>query len=183
MKEPKRGGRTESLSLRIDPKTKFILEFMVRITSIRITDLIEKAIKDYADKTTTSDEYPNTWLHYWHPEDGIRSLSMLMDDTLPSTYEEDEIADFVKQHKRFFFISDDIRKPMQAFIQVLWPDINHYVEHWRDHKASNRWATGELMLAAIKRADMKGPDWPIVAKPTESVIAKTIGPIDDDIPF
>lgn len=182
MKEPKRGGRTESLSLRIDPKTKFILEFMVRVTSIRITDLIEKAIKDYADKTIVGDDRDKTWMHYWHPDDGVRALNLLRDPSVPSSYEEDEIADFVKQHRRFFFAKEDPNRPIQEFIQVLWPKIHEFVEHWRENKSSDRWATGELMLAAIKRANMKGPDWPVTAPAPKPALLRS-PEIDDEIPF
>jgi hypothetical protein len=182
MKDTKRGVRTESLSLRIDPKTKFILEFMVRVTGYRITDLIEMAIKDYANKTTVESESDfgrttKNWLHYWHPDEGTRTIKLIFDKDIRTNFEEDEIADFIEQHAEFFFSGGQKRQALTAFIQVLWPKISEYVEHWRENKAHNRWATGLLMLQAIRGANMRGPVWPKTAKvPAEE-------DLNDEIPF
>lgn len=187
-KEVKRGARTESLSLRIDPKTKFVLDFMVRVTGFRITDLIEKAIRDYADKTRVGEDQFNegkNWLHYWHPEEGVRMMNMINDSDLQTNFEEDEIRDFVDQHWEFFYSSPTDKKPLTVFVQVLWPKINDYIEHWRENKTRNRWATGLLMLTAIKEADMQGPNWPRKASAPKPhpVARKPHDDINDDIPF
>jgi hypothetical protein len=189
MIETKRGARTESLSLRIDPKTKFILEFMVKVTGYRVTDLIERAIRDYADKTTVGGDFNNekNWLNFWHPEDGVRTINMIFDKDIRTNFEEDEIGDFIEQHDGFFFSgTGQARKPVTPFVQVLWPKIYEFIEHWREHKASDRWATGSLMLQAIKAAGMRGPDWPLGAKsptPIEPKASKKRGDMDDEIPF
>jgi len=192
MKEDKRGTRTESLSLRIDPKTKFALEFMVKITGYRITDLIERAIKDYADKTTVGEEYSGkkNWLHYWHPDEGVRTIKMIFDQDIHTTFEEDEIAEFVNQHNEFFFFdTSEKTRPAVVLVQVLWPRIRYYIEHWREHKGLSRWLTGTLMLEAITAAGMRGPNWPRVSTPattpptTPQPAAAPKGDLDDEIPF
>lgn len=184
MKDQKRGTRTESLSLRIDLKTKFVLEFMVRVKGFRITDLIEQAIKEYAEKTTVGyGQDSKSWLYYWHPEEGIRTIKMIFDSDIPTDYGEDEIKDMIQQHEVFFFQGlPGNPSPFVTFIQVLWPKINDYVEHWRDHKATDRWATGALMLQAIQAAGMKGPQWPPVPR-GPSPKAKPSQELDDEIPF
>jgi hypothetical protein len=186
MNDTKRGARTESLSLRIDPKTKFILDFMVRVTGFRITDLIERAIKDYADKTTVGENDfgpTKNWLYYWHPEDGTRTINMIFDKDLRTNFDEDELAEFVDQHEEFFFSgSGSARKPLTSFVQVLWPSIDEFVKHWREHKATSRWATGDLMLKAIKDAGMRGPDWPRGTKKSPKPQSPKRD-LDDDIPF
>lgn len=185
IKEVKRGSRTEGLSLRIDPKTKFVLDFMVRVTGFRITDLIEKAIRDFAEKTRVGDDFGDpgrNWLHYWHPDDGVRTIKMLFDPDIPTNFEEDEIKDFIEQHKEFFFEGiGAVKTPMTVFVQVLWPNISDYIESWRETKTQNRWATGAKMLEAIKAAGMKGPEWPRGTKP--GPIAQPKRDLDDDIPF
>jgi hypothetical protein len=188
MKEAKRGAKTESLSLRIDPKTKFILEFMVRATGIRITDLIERAIKDYAEKIVVGNgDFSSTknWLHYWHPDDGVRTLNTIFDSDVRTSFEEDEIASFVEQHQDFFFVGGTNRQPILVFVQVLWPKIDEYLRHWREHKSSDRWATGTLMLQAIKAAGMKGPEWPKVAASARkpAMVGAKREDMDDEIPF
>jgi hypothetical protein len=188
----KRGAKTESLSLRIDPKTKFVLEFIVRVTGLRITDVIEKAIREYASATKVGENsYDNSaknWLHYWHPEEGMRTINLLMDEDVPTSFEEDELRAFLKQHPEFFFRDKTNFTGLQeAFITVLWPKIEEYLEHWRHHKAVDRWATGALMLKAIKDADMRGPDWPRVIKSVQPAPKKEPSfernEMDDEIPF
>ncbi len=188
MKELKRGAKTESLSLRIDPKTKFVLEFMVRVKGFRITDLIEQAIKSYAEQTIVGADYNGNggknWLNYWHPEEGVRLINLIFDKDIITSFEEDELAAFIEQHWEFFFTTQSAnRKPMTVFIQVLWPKINEYVDHWRENKATNRWATGTLMLQAIKAANMAGPKWPRTSEPPPKPVAPAVKDLDDEIPF
>jgi hypothetical protein len=188
MKEPKRGSKTESLSLRIDPKTKFVLEFLVRVTGIRITDLIERAIRAYADGITIGNSGTSkTWEDYWHTEEGVRMLNVISDKAVWRTFEEEELASFVDQHHEFFFLSRFDRTPRILSIRVLWPKIDEYLEHWRQNKAHDLWATGTLMKAALEKTQIQAPEWPRRAKtPTSS--AKPVTPakrddLDDEIPF
>ena len=81
MRDQKRPVKTESLSLRLDPKTKFILDFVVRAKGVRVTDLVGRAIKEMADATWISgqDIERKRWVDYWHPEEGVRVLNIIMD--------------------------------------------------------------------------------------------------------
>src|SRR5260221_9554196 len=101
MREPKRVVRTESLSLRLDPKTKFALDFLVKVTGIRITDLVERAIKKMADETSTTSN--RNWLYFWHTNEGMRALSIIFDESIPTSFDDDEMKEFVKMHREFFF--------------------------------------------------------------------------------
>ncbi len=183
----RKATKTENLSIRLDPKTKFILDFVVRMKGVRTTDLVARAIKDLADSTrirgndSRGNDYEKSWLDYWHPEDGVRTLNIILDPDIPTTFDEDELADFVRQHWEFFFGSADYKNPVPAFVQVLWPDIETYLDHWRESKSRSRWATGELMLKAIKAAEMRGPDWPRKTWPTSP--KTTNADLDDEIPF
>src|SRR4029077_6766594 len=115
------------------------------------------------------------------PEEGVRTINIVFDKDIRTNFEEDEIADLIEQHSEFFLTgTGQSRKPLSAFVQVLWPKMSEYLEHWRENKSHNRWATGELMLQAIKSAGMRGPDWPRGSKPTPPV---KISDMDDEIPF
>lgn len=176
---PKRGARTEALSLRLDPKTKFILDFMVRVTGIKITDLVERSIKKMADETLVRHEdVPVNWMYYWDPREGVRTIKLLSDPDVYTNFDEDELIAFIKDHWEFFSLKPDLSSLVGGYIDVIWPRIDEFREHWRQNRANNRWSTGEIMLAAINAANMKGPDWPRVAKPPLSP-----KPFDDDIPF
>ena len=189
MRDQKRSVKTESLSLRLDPKTKFILDFVVRAKGVRVTDLVGRAIKEMADATWIGgqDIDRKRWVDYWHPEEGVRVLNIIMDPDVETTFDEDELAEFIKQHWEFFYSDEDRRRPAAVFIQVLWPKIEEYLDHWRDHKSFSRWETGNLMLKAIKTAGMREPTWPRgVAEPDVPKPARTRTPVndlDDDIPF
>jgi hypothetical protein len=184
----RRVTKTENLSIRLDPKTKFILDFVVRMKGVRTTDLVARAIKELADATRVRGndengfEYEKGWLNFWHPEEGVRILNLILDADIPTTFDEDELAEFVKQHWEFFFGTANYKNPIPVFIQVLWPDIQKYLNHWRENKSISRWGTGDLMLKAIKAAGMRGPDWPRqTSKP--SVSKKPTNDLDDEIPF
>ena len=72
MPEPKR-TKTESLSLRLDPKTKFILEFVARINGQSITTVVERAIKRASEDVGIAPKWDNrgneleirNWTTYW----------------------------------------------------------------------------------------------------------------------
>lgn len=184
----RKATKTENLSIRLDPKTKFILDFVVRMKGVRTTDLVARAIKELADSTrirgndARGRDYEKSWLDYWHPEEGVRTLNLIFDSDITTTFDEDELADFVRQHWEFFFISADYKNPAPTFVQVLWPEVQKYLDHWRENKSRSRWATGDLMLKAIKAADMRGPVWPRqTSKP--SVPTKVNSDLDDEIPF
>lgn len=176
--------KTENISLRLDPKTKFILDFVVRLKGVRTTDLIGRAIKEMADTTTVGSDYdPKNWIDYWHPDEGVRTLKLIFDNRIPTTFDEDELAEFIRQHWQFFYSNSHLEAPVNVFIQVLWPKIEYYLEHWRQNKSADRWATGDLMLKAIKGAGMKGPSWPPQTSASLPAKAQPGNDLDDEIPF
>src|SRR5215469_18155276 len=93
MPEPKR-TKTESLSLRLDPKTKFILEFVARINGQSITTVVERAIKRASEDVGIGPKWDNrgneleakNWTTYWDPSDGVRTLKLISDPEYPTSY-------------------------------------------------------------------------------------------------
>lgn len=47
----KKAGKSESLTIRLDPKMRFALEFVARLNGQTITKVIERAVTDAADRT------------------------------------------------------------------------------------------------------------------------------------
>jgi hypothetical protein len=96
MAVPSPGIRSETLSLRLDPKTKFTLEFASRIKGQTITTLVERAVRSSCDEIELcregfeGHEEPVTWKNFWDPEEGIRTLKLCAREDYPTTYEEDE---------------------------------------------------------------------------------------------
>ena len=155
-----RGSKTETLSLRLDPKTRFILDFVARIKGQNITTVVERAIKDSASRLglgVTSLEGgetgpEHTWSDFWDPIEGVRTLKLLRNPYYPTTYDEDDLRAFTADHWQFFYGKSHAKKPRRDFVQVLWPKIERYLEIWRAKKSEDYWAAGKAMKADLLAA-------------------------------
>jgi len=190
--EPKR-AKSESLSLRLDPKTKFILEFVARINGQSITTVVERAIKRASQDIGTSPKWDKNgnelecknWMTYWDPSDGVRTLRLISDPDYPTSYDEDELREFTATHWQFFYTNAQLTVPRRAYVDILWPRINDYLTIWRDEKSTDYWAAGKTMARDLSAARITPPEWPPQRKSeTNKVSGKTpINDLDDDIPF
>jgi hypothetical protein len=154
-----RGTKTETLSLRLDPKTKFMLEFVARINGQTLTTVIERAIRISCREVTIGSDRLD-WEYFWDPDVGVRTLKLLAYSDYASTYEEDELRRFTKAHWEFFYIHPKSDEPRRAYVEILWPKIEEYQRIWRDQRNSNYWAAGEAMAADLSAAQLKVPNWP-----------------------
>lgn len=104
--EPKRSSKTEVLSMRMDPKTRFQLDVVARLRGQSISTVVERAILDAADGALIgSGKEARTWRSYWHVSDGVRALNVAADSRLYPTYEDEITVQFCKTHWPFFYIS------------------------------------------------------------------------------
>ena len=190
-----RRSKTENLSLRLDPKTKFMLEFMSRVRGQSLTAVVDQAIRDLADDTTISSEFGNgyrdqlNWKAFWDPSDGIRILNILGDKSYPTTSDEDELRQFTLDHWPFFYTNPEGNEPKRGIVDLLWPNIYKYLMIWKEGRASNYWCAGQEMASDLINARIDPPEWPPEreqnAKPSVSSNAgRRKRPIlDDEIPF
>jgi hypothetical protein len=176
-----RGTKTQTLSLRLDPKTKFSLEFVARANGQTLTTVVERAIRSSCDEVKIGggsfpgDEF--NWQHFWDPDEGMRTLKLLACDAYRSTYGEDELRQFTVEHWQFFYTWQAADKPRRAYIQILWPKIEEYQRIWREQRESNYWAAGEAMAADLSAAHVTGPTWPPPA------VSGRSGDMEYEIPF
>jgi predicted transcriptional regulator len=182
-------AKTETLSLRLDPKTKFMLDFVSRVEGQSITTVVERAIRDVAGRVGIQSEWENgskTWAHYWDASEGMRALQLYADADYPTTFEEDEILRFAKTHWPFFYTTDKATTLRRPFVDLLWPKIGEYLAVWQNQRHQNYWAAGQAMKADLVAAQVQAPDWPIPptkpaqSKPTRESFAADL---DDEIPF
>ena len=169
-----RGTKTQSLSLRLDPKTKFTLEFVSRIKGQTLTTIVERAIRESCDQVTIGRENFN-WQYFWDPEEGVRTLKLLACEDYPSTYDEDDLREFTKTHWDFFYRSEKAKTPHRAFVEILWPKIEDYRRIWREQRDSDYWAAGKKMAADLSAAKVASPTWPRQSQHKTD--------LDDEIPF
>jgi hypothetical protein len=158
-----RGTRSQTLSLRLDPKTKFTLEFVARIKGQTLTTIVERAIRDSCDQVTIGSNYGNekfSWQSFWDPDEGVRTLKLLACNDYTSTYDEDDLKAFVKEHWEFFYFSENAEAPHRAFVRILWPKIDDYRRIWHEQRDSDNWAAGKAMAADLLAAKVSPPMWP-----------------------
>lgn len=186
---PKR-AKTETLSLRLDPKTKFMLDFLARVQGQSITTVVERAVHKVASGVSVAplDEDEKTWASFWDASEGVRTLKLIADANYPTNYEEDELLSFAKIHWPFFYQSDRAITPRQSYVDLLWPKIDTYLDLWKNGRQTNYWAAGEAMRADLTAARIVAPDWPVVTKPQAPAARSTpredfSADLDDEIPF
>ncbi|MBY3445531.1 hypothetical protein [Rhizobium laguerreae] len=187
---PAKGGKTEMLNIRLDPKTRFILEYMSRLRGQTITTVVERAIIAAASGTpiVRESEYERqeiTWQDLWDVSEGVRALEISEVPELYPTYEEERRFAFVRTHWPFFFTGEKKRRYLNHYVDVLWPRIDEFIQIHEDMKHQDYYAAGHAMADALKNAKLQPPKWP----PDQQTAAtgKSGGnfsrDLDDDIPF
>ena len=182
-----KSAKTETLSLRLDPKTRFVLEFMARVKGQSITTLVERAIKEMAGNVKIGDgefgEGGRDWASFWDASDGVRTLKLLADSNYPTTFDEDEVRAFTLDHWPFFYTNIHGTEPHRGFVEILWPSIQRYMEIWREKKSKDLWAAGEAVKADLSSARVTPPDWPPKTKPQQSSAPEPAADFDDKSEF
>lgn len=188
-KDTTRGGRTETLTIRLDPKTRFVLEYVSRLKGQTITTVVERAIVAAAEQETLADENNGgrlDWRNFWNVSDGARALNLARRAEFFPTFEEERRLAFCEEHWPFFFINEHRRIVRPSYMNILWPRIDEYISIHDNIKVGGEyWAAGRAMQEALGKADLKAPDWPTKApdKSPRTPLIKPSSDLDDDIPF
>ena len=181
-------GKSETLTIRLDPKTRFILEYVSRLKGQTITTVVERAIVNSAsDETVIDREFGGqlNWQDFWDVSEGVRFLKIASRSEFFPTYEDERRLAFCREHWPFFWSSGARKTFLNYYVDILWPRIDEFVSMHEDQKATDYFAAGKAMQQAIGNAKLKVPEWPIKNKPEppaakEKPISRDM---DDDIPF
>lgn len=182
----KKPSKSETLTIRLDPKTRFMLEFVARLRGQTITTVVERAIADAADdaKIVSYDGPDLTWKDFWSIEDGERALQIYGEPALRPTYDEERKLGFAKKHWPFFYTGESRKYLKTAFLEILWPRIDEFVTIDDEQKAKDYFAAGKAMQTALLDAKIAPPDWPANVKaPASKPSGGLSRDMDDDIPF
>lgn len=178
----KRAAKSETLTIRLNPRTRFVLEFVARMRGQTITTVVERALEAAGEQAKIEDEFATkNWKHYWDVSDGVRALKVSAEPELFPTYEEERRLQFAKQFKEYFFEDDACRSPHRAYVDVLWGRIDEFVQIYHDNITKDYWAAEKEMRGTLNRANVKPPksrsgtkDATYLGKPAD---------LYDDIPF
>lgn len=158
----KRPAKSETLTIRLDPKTRFMLEFISRVKGQTITTVVERALVEAAATVKIKGGFgPTDWKAFWDVSEGIRALRIAaVEDAFP-TYDEERRYNFAKIHYDFFW---ERIEGIEAFnrinIDVLWPSIDKYIDWWEVSRDADYWAAGRKMADDLSDAGIEPPTWP-----------------------
>jgi hypothetical protein len=187
--EPKRGAKTEVLSIRMDPKTRFVVEFVARIRGQSITTVVERSLQETADRTSISNNdalghnTEKTWRDYWHISEGIRWIMVASEPMLYPTFEEEYKMSFIEVHWPFFYTNSRRNIYKEWSIDVIWPRIDEFVDIWTRTKTTDYFAAGKAMQDVIRLGGLKPPDWPVKVEEKPASPRRPNADLDDEIPF
>ncbi|MCF6118517.1 MAG: hypothetical protein EOS26_03290 [Mesorhizobium sp.] len=180
---PKKTAKTESLAIRLDPKTRFILDFVSRAKGQTITTVVERAIYEAAAQVRASDgENDYSWQDVWNEAEGARALRAATIRDLFPTYEEERRLNFARRHWPFFYTNDRLHAVQTLYVEVLWPRIDEFIQLGDDKLQEDAWAAGTAMQEALRAAKIQPPEWP--PKPKSNDFGRPPKQeLDDEIPF
>ena len=187
--EKKRPAKSESLTIRLDPKMRFIVEFIARVRGQTITTVIERSLATAADQVRLEDERGDyhDWRHFWDVSEGVRALRLAAEPCVFPTFEEERRLSFAQAHWPFFFTSNTCEAFRNYYIEVLWPRIDDFVQQWGEQKHRDYFGTGKVMQQVLKEAGLKPPEWPVAENVSSfgkgSSSRSKYADLDKDIPF
>lgn len=180
----KKPAKSETLTLRLDPKTRFMVEFISRLRGQTITTVFERSIQDTADQATFYDDDIHkdvNWQYFWDVEEGIRTLRIAMNKTLRPTYEEERLFRFTDKFWPFFYRNVDSSNFRRIYISVLWDKIEEFVEIDDKNRQNDYWAAGQAMEDVLKTAHVTPPKWRELLH--VHVPNNSSNELDKDVPF
>jgi hypothetical protein len=152
--KPSQGARkTETLTLRLDPKVKLMIELIARVRRQSITGVVEAAIEEIAFNTDVpfvANELPGAQSvttavsEIWSTDESERFINLCFH--LPSliTYEEQRIWETVKSSKCFFetrstqsatyWDIDGMGRIDRQILRLWWVDLLDHVEANKDSR-------------------------------------------------
>lgn len=194
--ERRRTPKTESLTIRLDPKTRFMLEMIAKMRGQTITTVVERAIHEAATSASFWSERQREnidWRNLWDVSDGVRALQMAREPAVFPSYEEERRLAFADEHWPFFYTADTRKMFRRAYLDILWPRIDEFVQMHVDGRSADYFGAGNAMAKALLEAGVAPPEWP----PGKSGGGFSSGPrqqssspredftadLDDEIPF
>lgn len=144
--------KTDALTLRLDPRAKFLIELTARLGHQTITGVIESAVKMQAHHRTVALAGNDTTLvvaadYLWAPEESERVVSMVLFAPGLLNHEELCIKSVLDGASHIFFNLRDVPNEKSAEYR------NHYFQHLTGAFQQDEF--GELMFITPKKRTIK----------------------------
>lgn len=178
MIEKKRPAKGETLTIRLDTKSRFMLDFVARAKGQTMTTVVERALTDAADNVRVcldndippgdlpdDGSYVN-WRYFWNSIPGIRELAIADVDDLYPTYEEKHRLEFAKRFWPFFYTDRNCTSFNVDFIDALWNKIDYFISVHEGQKQMDFYAVTKIMSSCLEGAGLTPPEWPPAPEPT-----------------
>lgn len=166
----KKPQKSQTLTVRLDEKTRFAIDFLSRLEGQSVTKILENAILEKANSSyfgrynTHLERKEYNWRDVWHVSEGVRHLLFVTNPGVQSeihlTYDEEELAEFAKWHWPFFSTSEYMGRFIPAYVDIIWPHLSALVDEWREAKSTDPWKAGHSMSELLKSANVSPPTWP-----------------------
>lgn len=182
----RKAAKSETLTIRLNPRTRFVLEFISRKRGQTITTVVERALETAGEQAViqSADNSVSTWKDYWDISEGVRALRLAAVPELYPTYEEERRLDFAKKFREYFFVDGDCISIDRIKVDVLWPRIDEFIDILENNKHKDYWMAEKEMRGALWMAKVNPPKSRAGVK--ENLFygkpARSDDP-DDDIPF
>lgn len=150
--ESRRNSRMSQF--RFDEKTSFAMRLIARQRNQKLTAAVSNAIRQAA---THLDLGGHSWLDLYDEHEGICLLLCLACPTYQPSPEEEDLRRFALKHREFFYADQKATIPKRTTVEVLWPKIASYQEHWNKTKNESPSATAKLMAAELKAEGLPTP--------------------------
>lgn len=152
--------KTEHMSLRLDSRTKFLVEYWSQCVHQSDTAFVTMAVERYA--RDLANEHGHSPKACFHPHRGVREVRLGLLDDYPLDDVRARRRDFVMQHRAFFLTQvGDHYQANVPFIETLWDvdgktNLDEYMNGW----AEDFWAPGKLMAERLRSRGLEAPVWP-----------------------
>lgn len=148
-----------SLSLRISERSMFAAVFASQVAGQSQTKFYEWAL--LARAATEGLVNGKSWEHFWDESEAVRWLKVYQEPKFPLDSERPKsphmtllAREVVLAHREYFY---DGKEPNRARAEVLWTDLQHWMDLWQQSRATNPHAVAEAMAAKLKKAGLKVP--------------------------
>lgn len=141
-------------SFKFSDKMRFALRVVARMRHQTEIGVLEEQIKMLADSTKIGRKH---WLELYDHDEAIRKLNLIVTPGWAHSADEEEILRFTRMFPQFFFVDDAAVIPHRAYVNILWPQLEHYLQKWRETRSTDYWSVAEDMAEAIQKAKLKPP--------------------------